>query len=90
MNQLPKTLYTKCFKSDLEQKTHTLSDTGLFKKYFFANPNNLLQRMSLFETEVVVRVLIEGFVGANPQFKCVDEGIWENNSPLLMKYISNL
>ena len=88
MNQLPRILYTKCFKSELVQKVHTLSDTGLNKKIFFADLHNLRQQMRLSEAEVVIKVPIECFAGNNPQFKCIEEGIWENNSPLLMKYIS--
>lgn len=88
MSQLSRTLYTKCHQSDLKNKSLTLSDTGLFTKYFFTDPHKLSQQMSLREDEVVIKVSIEGFAVDNPQFKCFDDGVFENNSPIFMKYVT--
>jgi hypothetical protein len=88
MNHLPQVLYTKCFKHELTQRSHTLGDSGLWKKYFFESAEQLIRNCHLGEHEAIIRVGIDAFVGANPTFKKIEDGIWENNSPLLMQYIS--
>lgn len=84
----PSTLYTKCFKIELEQKVHTLIDTGSIERLFFDEPKKLIEKLCLSEAEVIVKVPAEAFYGSVAHFKVVGEGIWENKSVLLMKYLS--
>lgn len=44
--------------------------------------------MSFHENEIAVKVTIDAFVGTNLTFTPVGDGIWENNSYLLMRDIS--
>lgn len=87
MNQLPQALYTKCSKHELGQHSLTLGDSGLRKKYFFDNPERLIKSCYLREDETVIKVDVYAFAGALPSLKQVEDGIWENNSPLLTQYI---
>lgn len=90
MNQIPQVLYTTCFKHELMQHSLTLGDSGLREKYFFENPEKLMEGCHLREDETVIKVDIYAFAGINRWFKQVDDGIWENNSPLLTQYISEV
>ncbi|MFI0436091.1 MAG: hypothetical protein ACH350_10300 [Parachlamydiaceae bacterium] len=90
MNQIPRTLYTKCFKFELTQRSHTLGDSGLSKKYFYENTKRLIEHCYLREDETIIKVDIYAFADPCQWFKQFDNEIWENNSPLLTQYISEV
>ena len=49
-----------------------------------------MESCHLREDETVIKVDLYAFTGTNRSFKQVDDGIWENNSPLLTQYISEV
>ena len=89
MSQLPRTLYAKFLKTDLQQNKHTVSDTGLVKKYFFSDPHDVRLLRSLTNTEVIACVPIEAFAD-KVVFKPVENGVWENCSTILMDPVRSL
>jgi len=90
MIQLPRELYTKCSKSDLERRIHTIPDSGLVKKRFYADRQDARLHLSLSASEVVIKVAIEGFANAETIFTLIEPGVWENCSPILMRDVSEI
>lgn len=88
MSYMPQILYTKCFKSELAQHFQTLGDSGFVKKYFFENLEHLIASVNFHEEETAISVSIYAFAGSNRTLNFVDNGVWENSSPLLMAHIS--
>jgi len=88
MNQIPRILYTKCLKEELQMNTQTLYYSGVIKKHYFSELSKLLHQVHISETETAIRISIEGFCGDKICFNEIEDGIWENNSPILMNCIS--
>lgn len=86
--KIPDILYLKVHKSDLRDDTPTISDTGLSKKFYFEDPNDKRLEKSVGSDEIIVGAPISAFV-SNPIFTLVEEGVWENCSPVLSRSIYN-
>ena len=77
-------LYIKAWRSEWVHG-HTFSDTGLIPRHFYENLNH--PRLAEERGDMILKVSIYAFAGNNKRLSMVNEGIWINNSPLLMAHL---